>query len=577
MMVNGKILCCLGPSATYNGPCSFYEYDYTANTFTQVNAPGGGSTYGGSAPFGTSMLDLPDGTVLFVDGQNAGSLYVYTPDGIPLAAGQPVINSITENTDGSYSLTGTGLNGISEGAGYGDDEQMSGNYPLVRLTNNVSGNVYYARTFNWNSTSVQTGSRVVATEFALPQNLPAGTYSLVVTAVGNPSVQTNFIYAPPPVPTGLTAASGSNALVNLQWNASVGATSYNIKRALSNSGYFATVATVGGTNYTDSGLVNGLTYYYKVAAVGSGGPSSDSTAVSATPNGPPPAPTGLTAVPDTFERIDLAWFASYGATNYNIKRSSTHNGPYTNVASSANPAYTDTGLASGTTNYYVVSAVSSGGESSNSIEASAVAQAIANFGFETPSLGSGNYQYALPGGGWTFNGSPGNGSGILGNGSGFSNPNAPEGVQAAFLQGHGVISQVLSGFAPGTNYTITYSAAQRPGNSQSWNVMIDSAVIKSNSPGGTSYTTYTASFVATAVTHTLLFVGTDLAGGDNTVFLDNVRINPPLATTVALPVLTQDTPAQQRLRRWWVTRSPLRRPLLPLRQRIINGSSLVTE
>ncbi len=79
MMVNGKILCCLGPSATYNGPCSFYEYDYNANTFTQVNAPGGGTNYNGSAPFGTSMLDLPDGTVLFVGGQNSGTLYIYTP------------------------------------------------------------------------------------------------------------------------------------------------------------------------------------------------------------------------------------------------------------------------------------------------------------------------------------------------------------------------------------------------------------------------------------------------------------------------------------------------------------------
>lgn len=295
MLVNGKVLCCLGPSATYDGPCSFYEYDYTVNTFTQVGAPGGGSTLGNTAPFGTSMLDLPDGTVLFIDGQNANSLYVYTPDGTPLAAGQPVINSITQNANGSYHLTGTGLNGISEGAAYGDDEQMNGNYPLVRLTNTVSGNVYYARTYNWNSTSVQTGSRVVTTEFALPQNLPAGTYSLIVTAVGNASAPQTFAYAPPPVPTGLSAASGSNAFVNLKWNASAGATAYNVKRSATSSGYFATIATVTGTNYTDTGLTNGLVYYYKVSAIGSSGPSSDSAAVSATPAGPPLIP-GATPV-----------------------------------------------------------------------------------------------------------------------------------------------------------------------------------------------------------------------------------------------------------------------------------------
>jgi len=295
MMVNGKILCCLGPTASYNGPSSFYEYDYLANTFTQVGAPGGGLTLGSSAPYGTSMLDLPDGTVLYMSGQNTTSLYVYTPDGTPLPAGTPAINSVTQNANGSYHLAGTGLNGITEGAVYGDDEQMHGNYPLVRLTNNVTGTVYYARTYNWNSTSVQTGSRVLTTEFVLPQNLPAGSYSLVVSAVGNASVARAFTYAPPPVPAGLVAASGSNALVNLNWNASAGATAYNVKRSSRAGGYFTTLATIAGTNYIDIGLTNGLVYYYKVAAVASGGASSDSAASSSTPAGPPLIP-GTTPV-----------------------------------------------------------------------------------------------------------------------------------------------------------------------------------------------------------------------------------------------------------------------------------------
>ncbi len=145
MMVNGKILCALGPTNGYDGPTSFYEYDYTTNGFTQVNGPTGLTL--GSAPFVMSMLDLPDGNILFVSGQGSTQLYVYTPDGSPLAAGQPVINSITENADGSYHLTGTGLNGMSGGAAYGDDWQMDSNYPLVRMTNNVSGNIYYARTY----------------------------------------------------------------------------------------------------------------------------------------------------------------------------------------------------------------------------------------------------------------------------------------------------------------------------------------------------------------------------------------------------------------------------------------------
>lgn len=179
MMVNGKILCSTGPANTFNGPISFFEYDYLSNAFTQVNGPTG-LTFGAS-PYYTKFLDLPDGTVLWNYGNQ--QLYVYKPDGTPLASAKPVITGITENLDGTYHLTGTGLNGISEGAAYGDDAQMASNFPLVRMTNSV-GNVYYARTFGWTSTGVMTSNKVVSTEFALPAALPAGTYSLFAVANG---------------------------------------------------------------------------------------------------------------------------------------------------------------------------------------------------------------------------------------------------------------------------------------------------------------------------------------------------------------------------------------------------------
>ena len=256
----------------------------------------------------------------------------------------------------------------------------------------------------------------------------------------------------------------------------------------------------------------------------------------------PPVPALLTAAVDTGLRIDLSWVGGQTAASYNVKRSTTSGGPYTTVASPTATSYTDGGLTNGVTYYYVVSAVNTNGESANSAEAGAMAQAVAGFGFETPSIGSGNYSYNPSGGFWTFSGASGNGSGIVANGSGFSNPNAPEGVQAAFVQSNGVIAQVLSGFAPGTSYTITYSAAQRSGASQnggeSWNVAIDGNVIKANTPGATYYTAYTATFTATAMTHTLAFVGTDLAGGDNTVFIDNVRFSPVLQPVPASVALT---------------------------------------
>jgi fibronectin type 3 domain-containing protein len=373
MMVNGKILCALGTTNGFGSTTYFYEYDYVANSFSQVNGPTGLTL--STAPFATTMLDLPDGSVLYIAGQGSTQVYIYTPDGSPLPAGQPVISSITENADGSYHLTGTGLNGISGGAAYGDDWQMDSNYPLVRMTNSVTGNIYYARTYRWSSTSVMTGARLVTTEFSLPPALPPGAYSLVVAANGNPSAPMTFNYSPPPAPTGLSAIIGDTQL-GLSWNVVPGATSYCVKRSNKSGLYYLTVATVGGTNYTDTGLLNGVTYYYVVTAVGSDGPSAYSSELAAAPFGAPSVPTGLTAAPASYVGVNLSWNAVQGAATYNVKRSTTSGGPYTTIASRPNPDYTDTSVSAGTPYYYVVSAVSAGGESSNSSQASATPSAI---------------------------------------------------------------------------------------------------------------------------------------------------------------------------------------------------------
>ena len=189
MMVNGKALYVLS-SAVYADNNYFYEYNTTANTFTPVSTPSDIIT--NSVTFGMRMLDLPDGTVLLSDSYS--QLFVYQPDGSPLAAGKPTINTFTTNSDGSYHLTGTLFNGISEGAAYGDDGQMNSDYPLVRMTNFLGG-VFYARTRNWNSTSVMTGTNIVGTDFVLPSGFPQGIYSLVVVANGNASAPMRFVYS----------------------------------------------------------------------------------------------------------------------------------------------------------------------------------------------------------------------------------------------------------------------------------------------------------------------------------------------------------------------------------------------
>jgi hypothetical protein len=188
---DGEVLFTLGYATNYNAPTFFFEYDPVANAINPVAGPG--SLTNDNAPYVMRMLDLPDGGVLF--SYSNRRLYEYQPTNAPLASGRPTITSVTTNYYRSYHLTGTLLNGISQGAAYGDDAQMNSNYPLVRMTNSA-GNVYYARTYNWSSTCVMTGSLPVTTEFMAPQNLPAGVYSLVVVANGISSAPVSLTFAP---------------------------------------------------------------------------------------------------------------------------------------------------------------------------------------------------------------------------------------------------------------------------------------------------------------------------------------------------------------------------------------------
>src|ERR1039458_6383077 len=193
MMANGKILCAVTPPfppIANHAQIYFSEYDPDANSFSPLVLAD--NTVISDA---TCMLDLPDGNVLYSDAST--DIHVYQPDGSPLAAGMPVVTGISANADGSFHLTGTGLNGISEGAAFGDDNQMGSNYPLVRFTDG-SGNVHYARTFNWSSTGVMTGTNLVSTQFTLPPNLPAGSY---LEVVANGIASDSVAFYPSDVPT----------------------------------------------------------------------------------------------------------------------------------------------------------------------------------------------------------------------------------------------------------------------------------------------------------------------------------------------------------------------------------------
>lgn len=203
----------------------------------------------------------------------------------------------------------------------------------------------------------------------------ATTYYYVVKAVNGTAVsaysnQASATTLPLAAPMNLSATAGSGQ-VALTWTASPNAISYNIYRAVTNGGpYNSFVTNVAGTSYTNTGLTNGATYYYVVRSVNSGALSANSNQATATPT-ELAIPANLTATPGSGQVV-LAWNASAGATGYKIYRSTTNGGPYNSLTDVTTTSYTNTGLANGTTYYYVVKAQNAGGISANSNQASAM-------------------------------------------------------------------------------------------------------------------------------------------------------------------------------------------------------------
>jgi hypothetical protein len=92
-------------------------------------------------------------------------------------------------------------------------------------------------------------------------------------------------------------------------------------------------------------------------------------------------------------QVTLAWSPVAGAASYDIKRATLSGGPYVTVGNTTTTNFNDNPLASVTTYYYVVSAVSGGNESFNSLEAAATTPVTVNS--DTWLGGSGNNFSAL--------------------------------------------------------------------------------------------------------------------------------------------------------------------------------------
>lgn len=268
---------------------------------------------------------------------------------------------------------------ISWGASTGASGQSIG-YKIFR--SNTSGGTYSQVTTNLTpapvsgllsglsvtntglSASTQYYYKVQACYTAIPTNCSAQSSAANGSTIAAPDTT-----APTPVPT-LTVGTITQNSVALSWTTSTDVSAPVTYKVFRNGTQVGSATS--GTSITDSGLTSGTTYSYTVSACDSvGNCSAQSIARTATTLSVPAAPTGVSVGSPTTSSLTVSWSAVTGATSYKVYRMVSATGgvdgtisPIT--VSSPNISTEVSGLASGTTYHYSVSAVNNVGESPRS-------------------------------------------------------------------------------------------------------------------------------------------------------------------------------------------------------------------
>jgi hypothetical protein len=160
LLTNGKVLV-----RGFSG--RLYEFDGTHLTPTLQ-------------PSDSALIVLPTGEVL------VGGSQIYTALGGPLQIWAPIVTICpsTVTRGQTYRVIGRQFNGLSQAASYGDELETATNYPLVRIKNNATGHIFYARTHNHSTMAVATKAVPTYTNFDVPGNMETGPSKLFVVANG---------------------------------------------------------------------------------------------------------------------------------------------------------------------------------------------------------------------------------------------------------------------------------------------------------------------------------------------------------------------------------------------------------
>src|SRR5258708_421805 len=116
---------------------------------------------------------------------------------------------------------------------------------------------------NYTFTSGDSGAHTFAAGFTLRT---PGPQTITVTDVGDGTITgSRNVTIGPATPTGLVASAVTTTQVSLSWNASSGATQYEVMRASASSPY-ATLTTTAGLTFSDTSVSAGGTLFFLILA-----------------------------------------------------------------------------------------------------------------------------------------------------------------------------------------------------------------------------------------------------------------------------------------------------------------------
>ncbi len=364
------------------------------------------------------------------------------------------------------------------------------------------------------STMTATSGETLLNTSSPAATIQSGTFSETDTSSGSFTMYANFAVATawaasvisfksasvPSAPTSLTLGSVTSTTAALSWVQPKGpVVNDTIYEAIYSGacGAFSTViSTLGGTNaYTVSGLNSADSYCFYVTAWNTTGQSAASNELSdVTLPHVPPAPTGLTGspIPQTTSSIDLAWTNPSGTVlNDTIYQGigsgcNNFNGPAALSVGSVN-TYAVSGLASGTTYCFAVTAWNATGQSAKAtvvVTTNALPGPVTNLGETSATTTSISLAWTQP-------------SGTIVNDTVYVSTTC--GAWTTFSTGGPVSIYTVTGLAPFTRYCFQV---------QAWNAAGGSATpLLHNTLNATTLTTLPGSItnlVLTASTSTTL-------------------------------------------------------------------------